>query len=296
MGLKPFLKFIGMLTCMIFSISAGAEAPLTQPSLRIGFHMPSFHEYSREDLELSVKIITEEMGKDIGIETHVSVYEDMKLMNADFENGTINLIFASPLLLVNEVDNNLLADGFKFIPTGGTADRLVILTRKNEGMDSFSSLRNKKLSLVENDPPSELYINYLSQKSFKSDAKNNLKQLPREKKSHQVIHKLFFGQIDVACVYDTFYQTTAELNPQIFDRLQIIEHIDGIVQSAGFFNKNVDSAFRESVINAVIKLNTYPRGLQFLEVFKTEKAIRVNLSELDKTKSLFQEYQRIRFK
>ncbi|MDO9163974.1 MAG: PhnD/SsuA/transferrin family substrate-binding protein [Methylococcaceae bacterium] len=293
-SLKQIAECLVIITCLIFSTCAVAEDLFHQQTLRIGFHRPSFHEYSREDLVISVKIITEEMGKDLGIETNVAIYEDMKLMNADFENGTINLIFASPLLIANEVDNTLLADGFKMIPSGGNADRLVILTRKNEGMDNFKSLRNKKLGLVENDPTSDLYVNFLSQSNFKKDFQDTLKKMPREKKSHQVILKLFFGQIDVTCVYESFFQTTTELNPQILERVQIIEHIDGILQSAGFFHKNVDPAFRESVINAVLKLNTYPRGQQFLEIFKTEEALPVSPSELTITKKLFNDYQHLK--
>jgi len=289
-SLKQIVECLVIITCVIFSTFAVAEDLFHQQTLRIGFHRPSFHDYSREDLEISVKILTEEMGKELGIETNVTIYEDMKSMNADFEKGTINLIFASPLLIANEVDNSLLADGFKMIPSGGTADRLVILTRKNEGLDNFKSLRNKKLGLVENDPTSDLYVNFLSQSNFKKDYQNSLKLMPREKKSHQVILKLFFGQIDVTCVYENFYQTTAELNPQILDRVQIIEHIDGILQGAGFFHKNVDPAFRERVINAAIKLNTYPRGRQFLEIFKTEEALRAIPSDLTVTKKLFNDY------
>lgn len=293
-SLKQIVECLVIITCVIFSTFAVAEDLFSQKNLRIGFHRPSFHDYSREDLEISVKILTEEMGRELGIETNVTTYEDMKSMNADFENGTINLIFASPLLIANEVDNALLADGFKMIPSGGTADRLVILTRKNEGLDNFMSLRNKKLGLVENDPTSDIYVNFLAQSNFKKDYQNSLKLMPREKKSHQVILKLFFGQIDVTCVYENFYQTTAELNPQILDRVQIIEHIDGILQGAGFFHKNIDATFRKRVINAAIKLNTYPRGRQFLEIFKTEVALPINSSDLTVTKKLFNDYQHLK--
>jgi ABC-type phosphate/phosphonate transport system substrate-binding protein len=263
----------------------------SERSLRVGFHLPSFHEYSREDFEVSVKILTEEMGKSLDINTNIIGYEDIKSMRKDFEQGRINMIFASPLLVITQFDNSLISDGFKMILSGGNPDRLVILTRKHEGMDSFKALRGKKLGLIENDPAADLYVNYLSRLNFHKDYPQVFKEMPREKKSHQIILKLFFSQVDVVSVYENFYQITGELNPQIFEKIQVIGHIDGILQSACFFHKNVDPAFREQVISEVLKLNTYARGRQYLEVLKTDKAIRVTPDELDKTRELYNNNQ-----
>ncbi len=279
---------------LVLADVASADDLFSERSLRVGFHLPSFHEYSREDLEVSVKLLTEEMGRSINIKTSISSYEDIKSMREDFEQGKINLVFVSPLLIITHFDSRLIADGFKLILSGGNPDRLVVLTRKNEGMDSFKSLRGKKLGLIENDPAADLYINYLSQSNFGKDYSRVFKEMPREKKSHQIILKLFFSQVDVVSVYENFYKVTGELNPQIFQKTQIIDHIDGILQTACFFHKNVDPVFREQVIAEVLKLETYPRGRQYLEIFKTEHAVRVTPDELNGAKQLFNNYQRFK--
>lgn len=262
-----------------------------EESLRVGFHGPSFQEYSRADLEVSVKVLTEEMAGTLSIPTTVAIYDDIKGMRRAFEQGKINMIFASPFLMVTEFDNSLLADGFKLVHFGGSVDHLVVLTRKNAGTDTFQALRGKKLSLVDNDPSTDLYLNFLSQLHFKKDYSRVFKVMPREKKSHQIILKLFFDQVDAVCVYENFYRITGELNPQIFTKLQITEHIVGVLQNAGFFHKNVPQTFRDKVIAEATKLNTYERGRQFLEVFKTEQALRVSPTELDVTRQLYLNYQ-----
>lgn len=291
---KQIVSYFLFIFFVIFPAVTGASDLFGEKTLRIGFHRPSFHEYSREDLQITVKIVTEEMGKDLGIQTAVFIYEDMKLMSTDFAQGKINLIFSSPLLIANEVDNTLLADGVKFLPIGGDLTSLVILTQKNKGMDNFNSLRGKKLSLIENDPVTELYVNFLSQSNFKKDYIDVFEKTPREKKSNQAILKLFFNKVDVVCVYENFFRTTAELNPQILSKIQIINHSDSLLQSVGFFHKNVDAVFREDVIAAVIKLNTYPRGQQFLQIFKTDQAIRASPIELAMIKQLYSNYRRMK--
>jgi len=293
MALKHLHYFL-TITLLMFAGFADADDLFAEQTLRIGFHGASFHEYSREDLEVSVKIVTEEMGKAIGLETNVVIYEDMKLMLTDFEKGRINLIFASPLLIATGINNDLLADGFKFMPSGGNGDSLVILTKKNAGMDHFNSLRGKRLGLAESDPVSDLYVNFLAQSTFKKDSQQVFKKISHDKRSHLVILKLFFDQVDVACVHENFFAITGELNPQILSTIQIIDRIGGIPPGPGFFHKKVDPAFRERVIAEVIKMDTYPRGQQFLEIFKTEKALRATPAELDTIKQLYKDYQHLR--
>lgn len=292
-GVKRVSLTILAIAFVIFANLVVAGDLFAEKTLRVGFHRPSFHDYSREELEISVKFLTEEMGKEIGIKTSVTIYEDIDSMRIDFEQGKINLIFASPLLIVTSFDNTLLADGFKLVIEGGDADTLDILTRKNEGMDDFKSLRSKKLSLVESDPAADLYVNFLSRSYFNKDYQNVFIEMPQEKKSHQAILKLFFGQTDVVCVYDNIYQLTAEMNPQILSRTQIIAHIDGILQGAGFFHKNVDPVFRERIITEAIKLNTYARGQQLLELFKADKVLRISSTDLALSKQLYSNYRKL---
>jgi ABC-type phosphate/phosphonate transport system substrate-binding protein len=161
-------------------------------------------------------------------------------------------------------------------------------------MNDFKQLLGKKLGLVDNDPAAELYLNLLAVKNFNKDYKDVFKEIPRERKSHQIILKLFFGQADVVCVYNSYFQITAELNPQILSKIQIISEINGILQGAGFFHQKVDAGFRERVIAEAINLNTYARGQQFLEMFKSEKAERVNVKDLDVSKKLYIDYQHLK--
>jgi ABC-type phosphate/phosphonate transport system substrate-binding protein len=291
-SLKSIARHITLAFALIAQC-ANASDPLPEQTLRVGFHLPTFHDYSREELEISVKLLTEEMGKQIGIQTTVTVYEDMDSIRTAFEQGNINLIFASPLLIINTLDNSLLADGFKLVIEGGEPDKLVILTRKNVGMDGFKSLRNKRVILVESEPGTDLYLNFLSRSYFNKDFQNVFIEMPQEKKSHQAILKLFFGQTDVVCVYDNIYQIVAEMNPQILTKTQVIAHINGILQGAGFFHKNVDAVFRERIITEAIKLNTYARGQQFLELFKADKIVRVSSADLAISKQLNSDYQKL---
>jgi ABC-type phosphate/phosphonate transport system substrate-binding protein len=118
--------------------------------------------------------------------------------------------------------------------------------------------------------------------------------MPRDKKANQIILKLFFGQADIICLYQNSYRLAIELNPQIGEKLQIISQLDGIPQGAGLFHKSVPREFRDRVSTNTLKLGTYARGKQLLQLFKADKVVRSTLSDLTATKRLYSAYKKLR--
>lgn len=295
MTLSRLLMLISRLTLIGLTVSTGlatAADKFTEATFRAGFYARAFPDFSYEDIEISVKLLGEEIGKEAGIPTTITVFNDINLMRKAFELGEINFVIASTLNLANDFDNSLLTDGFKLTPNEPT-ENLLIITRKNEGLDKFKTTRGKRLALVEYDPVADLYIDYLALSTFNKNYQNSFKSITRERKAHQIILKLFFGQTDIICVYQNAYKIASELNPQLLSKLQIISQLHGIPQGAGLFHKNVPSEFRERVIAEVMKLETHARGQQFLQLFKAEKTTRANLTDLTVTKQLYIDHQKI---
>ncbi|MGZ4954436.1 MAG: PhnD/SsuA/transferrin family substrate-binding protein [Methylobacter sp.] len=294
MRLKRWGNACLLIGFMLFPGSASAEDLFAEQTLRIGFYTRAFPDFSSEDLEITVKVLGEEIGNNAGFQTTVTVYSDIALMRSAFEQGKINFVLASTLNLINDFDNSLLTDGFRVTRYIEFPDSLAVLTRKYEHMDDFKSLRGKRLALVEYDPVADLYMDYLALTAFNKGYKASFKEIPRERKAQQVILKLFFGQADVICVYLNTYNVATELNPQLLSKLQIIAQLDGVSQGAGLFHKNVPPVFRERVIAEVLKLDTHVRGQQLLQVFKADKAIRASVADLNGTKQLYADYQQLK--
>lgn len=266
----------------------------TDDRLRIGYHAMSFPDFSLADIQVSIKLFAEELGQSIGIDdVEVLIYEDIERMREDFERGTLNYVAASTLLLATKFDTRLFADGFRLIRTSEYADSLVVLAQKNAAKVELKDFKDKRLALVQTDPLVDLYMDFLSLSVFKQPYSSSFKQLPREKKSHQLILKLFFGQADLACVHNFTYQNALELNPQIQDKLQLLARLDNIPEGAGFFHKNTPAEFREYVIRQAMTITDTTRGQQFLEMFKADAVKRSNVEDLIPAKHLFDAHQRL---
>ena len=297
---RLFFNFLSMsltlakywIICCIFLGSflydnrAWADDAFASDSFRVGFYARAFPDFSLADLETTVKLLSEEIGKKIGLQTSVTVFTDLAEMRKAFEHGEINFVVASSLNLANEFENSQFSDGFRMVTSNDFNDTLVVMTQKNAGLDTFKSLAGKRLTLVENDPIAHLYIDTLALSNFKKHYHDSFKVVKNEKKYMQTILKLFFGQTDVICVYQNAYAVASELNPQIVDKLQIVSQINGIPQGLGFFHVSTPPLFREKVIAELLKLDANARGRELLQLFKADKTIRTSPADLIPVKQL----------
>ncbi len=288
--MNNFVRFIFLVMLCSWSWYGTAEAAL---SLQIGFHAKSFPDFSVEDVEISVKLLAEELGKEIGVETHVDVYEDIRAMRQDFEQGKINFVVASSILLVKEFNSALFVDGFRFVRISPLSDRVIVLGQIKPGKRTLQDYRGDRLALAQYDPMTDLYLDYVSWLTFKRSYQNSFKLLGREKKAHQLILKLFFDSADVTCVYQNAYATALEMNPQLEKKLQIIAQTEFMPQGMGLFHRNTPVEFRELVIAEALKLADRPRGQQLLNLFKSERAIRSTYADLDAALKLNTAYQNL---
>ena len=283
-----YLAFI-----MPMTVANAADDPLASETLRAGFYAKSFPDFSVEDIEISVKLLSEEIGKEVGIQTSVKVYEDIQSMRQDFEKGIINFVVASSILMITQFDKNLFSDGFRFIRWAESPDRFLVLGQHKPNMDGFDSYYAQRLVLAQIDPTCELYLDFLSRSHFNQSYSNSFKLIKREKKAHQLILMLFFNQADVTCVHQNAYEIAIEMNPQLKQKLEVLSQTENVPQGMGLFHKNTPAAFRETVIAQALKLQNSPRGRQLLELFKSEQAIRAGVQDLMTALELYNAHQRL---
>ncbi len=286
-NLKPLL-WAALLFYAVFGHAAETEL-----SLRAGIYAKSFPEFSVEDMEISIKVLAQEIGQNIGIKTDITVYENIDAMRSDFEQVKLNFVIASSLILATKFDTQQLAAGLRFMRSNGAADQMLVLVQKKSGQLDFKKFRGERLVLAKNDPVTELYIDYLARSEFRQGYKDSFKVLPSVKKSHQLILNLFFDQADITSVFNNAYQRAVALNPQLLTKLQIIAKLDGIPQAIGLFHKNTPLEFRDRVIAKAIKLTCTARGKQLLQLFKSDQAVRSSPADLLTVKKLFDAHQKL---
>ncbi len=270
--------------------SYAADKVIEQPSLNMGLFVNSLSEVTRADVDVAFNFWAGEIGKQEGITVMTQVYTDINVMRRDFDADKINFIIASPLPLLNEFDHEQLAEGYKVVWGSSAEDNLLVVTRKQSKLHDLVALKNKQLSIVQNEPISAMYADILALESFGLEAKKVFSKINYESKSTRLVLNLFFKRTDVILVYQQLYDLTCELNPQIKRDTQIINVLPNLPRVLGYFHKRVDPEFRELVLTEVDKLATHPRGRQLLALFQADKVVRSNTTDLKSTQELQQRY------
>ncbi len=282
-------KFIFFLLYLVYGNPVNADS-IEKNSLRTGFYLVSFPDVSLQDLDVVLRFWSREIGKQSGIPSTITLYKSLERMKNDFDQGKINFIVASPLSIVINFDLEDLAAGYKIVFAGHEKDKLLVVTHTESGLKNFKQLKNKKLSLLINDPISRMYADVLALKNFAKKAHQVLKITNPVRKSSQLIFKLFFKNTDVIFVYKYAYDLAIELNPQIQLKTQVIAILDDIPPALGFFHHSQDPEFRRVVIDEVLKFDKHPRGQQILSLFYAEKTVPSSINDLKTVQELHQKY------
>lgn len=278
------LRVIWLCVCLLLAVNCPALAQTTvEPGLIIGISARAFPDVSEADIEVTIKLLAEEFGKSSGYETVVTAYTDEDKLRRDFELGKINFVVSSSLILVKEYDNSLLADGFRFLRDTEFPDQIVIVGRAEYELPEF---RGKRVVLAQHDPVAELYLDYFALKNFKQGYKSSFQVLSPAAKVNQLLLKVFFGEADLTSVYQNFYETALEMNPQLASKLKILARIDNMPPAGTFFRRGTPIEFQEKVISKALAITDNPRGAQLLEMFRSNRVVRSGPEDLLSVKQL----------
>ncbi|OAI17850.1 hypothetical protein A1359_05610 [Methylomonas lenta] len=284
--------FLVLMLGLLFTVDGWAESDSdpNKPILMVGISAQSFPDVSVSDIEVTIKLLVAELSKSSGYEAMVTAYTNEKLLQQDFEQGKINFVVTSSLILALEYDQALLADGFRFVRESKFPDQLLIIGQQRYELDAF---RGKRMLLAKNDPMNELNMDYFAWKTFKQGYKTSFKVLPAAGKVNQLLLKIFFDEADLTSVYQNFYETALDLNPQLRNRLKILAQLDNVPAAGAFFRKDTPEVFKETVILKALHMADKPRGKQLMEMFKCDRIIRSNIEDLIPAKQLFNARQRL---
>lgn len=170
----------------------------------------------------------------------------------------------------------------------GLYEDYVFVTRKESGLNALPVLRHKTLSMVRDYVLQSAYLNHLLRKSASTSAGRYFSRIINAKSSSLAVLDVFFGRADVAVVAQHIFDLTADLNPAIRHKLQLIHH------SGAKFVPAVLIMFKHaSTVNEVLKKNALEhqftaRGQQLLELFKISGLKEVTLSDLRQSYFVYQ--------
>jgi hypothetical protein len=265
------------------------------PPIAIGFHLPVIRDVPRKDVEVSLRFWIEGLAESVNLTYKpIRFYEDIAALRRDINAGTINFLVATSMGVAQYFSPEELSDGFSGYKT--EPDHLLLVVRRVAGISHLADLAGKRFALLDQDELSEVYLETLLLQTWGKSAEGRLAAVSREKRSTNLVHRLFFNQADAALINRNAYEAALALNPQIGARLQVLDEYSFKSRSPhiGLFSSRVAPEYREAITQAVMTLNESARGRQVLEIYQSDAMVVTRVRELTPFRELLEAHGRLK--
>lgn len=292
-GLATALRAAAWLIAFLLSPHLGTARAAPLPTVAIGFYTPVIRDVPRKDVEVSLRFWIEELARSLGLTYKpVQFYDDLAALRRDMAGGKINYLVANSMGVVQHFAPGELSDGFSGYKN--TPEHLLLVVRRDAGIRGPADLAGKRIGLLEGDELSDVYLETLLMKAWggKPDW-HRLGPVSRETRSGKLAHRLFFNQIDAALMFRSGFDAALALNPQVGQRLQVLEDYTFNIRSPhiGLFSSLVRPEQREQITQAAMKLNDTARGRQVLQIYLADSMVRTQASDLDPYRALLETHR-----
>ncbi len=291
--MRAFARWLWLLALLAAGLGAArADGP---PPLAIGFYLPVIRDVPRKDVEVSLRFWAEELarGANMGFQP-VRMYDKIADMKHDVDAGLINMVVATSMGLVQHFRAEELADAFTGYKV--LSDDLILVVRRNVGIRSPTDLAGKRLSLLDADELTDIYLATLLMKSGLRADFSQLAEVRRKRTGNKSVLDLFFDKADAALVYRNSFETAIALNPQVGQVLQVLEAYTFKTRSpfTALFSSRMRPEYRTLLMDSAMKSLDSPRGRQVLEIYHGEVFERSRVQDLEPYRQLLENYRALR--
>lgn len=274
---------------------AGAGHAAEPQPFRLGLYLPTLRDMPRKDVEVSMRFWYEELARAANVTfLPARYYDDMGSLKRDVDAGVVNFFIATVMAMAENFSSEDLRDGIASYKS--VDDDLLLVVGREAGIRSIKDLPGKRLALMDSDELTEVYLETLLLTALGRTGPERLGPITRETRSSKLTHRLFFKQADAALIYRSGYEATLALNPQIAQRLQVLDAYTFKTRapSIGLFSAQVDSVQREQMIRTMLEVGRTPRGRQVLELYQADTMVRASVSEIAPYQALLERRRALR--
>lgn len=253
----------------------------------VGLTTQSIRSVTTEQIELGFNYQLENAAKGKDYTFRIKVYQDNETLLHLAREGKLVGIFASPMVLLENLEFFNISLMFSPVLDNKTMQRYLVLVRKDAGIDQLAQLRNTNLSYCSAD---EVGIYYLKKQmkdkklgSFDGFFKNML----LKKNPNLAISSVFFKETQAALVLESDFIVAAELNPQLSQQLVAIESSPQYITNLFVAQKILTGPMTEAELEAqMLTVGNAIQNRRLLQTYGYATMRKIKLEDLDSVKDL----------
>jgi len=170
-------------------------------------------------------------------------------------------------------------------------EKMVLLVRKDSGIDSLEALKGKVLVSREDNILGRVFLDKELLSVKKPVSKAYLENMPLVSKNSTAILKTYFGKADACVVPGYAFSLACEMNPALIQELKIVKESPQLFLSVLLLiRKDTDDFLYDTFARSATSLQKSARGESILALFKMKRLYELPRDELEPLKAYFDEY------
>ncbi|QOY89605.1 phosphate/phosphite/phosphonate ABC transporter substrate-binding protein [Paludibaculum fermentans] len=281
--------------------SAGADSPdgrgLRRTHLNVVASNRMLNNVNPNDIRAALRLWFETVGRQRGflLDCRVDIIDNISSLKARLQEKSVDVIIPGIAEYLELESSHLMVPILTLAlnSSGGAAYPYVLLVNPDSNLASIAGLRGKNI-LVSSRGGSNTalaWTDVLLNRERLGRASTFFGSIKEAAKAQTCILPLFFGTVDACVVDEVNLNLAKEMNPQL-SRLKVLVRSRPMVESVIAMPVE-PHPYHAELLDAILSLNEDVRHRQLLMVFKTDRILRLQASDLDPVRDLWKEYYRL---
>ena len=263
------------------------------PKAVLAFYSKILIETEIRDVRAAIEFWMKKFAKMSDSEIEGHVYESMDSLHHDFKRGLIDWVMLDPenyFRIENDIDADL---GPCPVIAGSTMRRYQLIVGSNSSISGVKDLKDKKIAVMEGNIAVKHFLSTMLWENKLQNMDEYFDELVERRTNPQIILSVFFGQVDACVTTANAFDTIAELNPQIRNRLKMVVETPGLINAVSLYRKGLDREIKERIETELGNLDKTADGKQVLALFRIDRLVPVRDSDLDSFREFYFKYLKL---
>ena len=280
------------LVCYQIAVPAAAEPY----HLIAGSSALGFLENEKQNVNLGFRSVFNEVLASENIKCDFKNFDNSDELASAIKNNQANAFFGSPLeflkseayLRTTPIASSVFSNQLKL--------RILLVVRKDSGIDSLQQLKNKKLTTqkwLELDMGG-LYLETLLLENKLPVTKNFFSEIQNTDTSNRALVDLFFKKTDATLINENQFDIAAELNPQLRMQTKILMASEPYLIFLAAMSKNTPEEEVGGIKKSLFSMHKTAKGRGVLNLMKIQKFQEISLNELDNVRALVAKNEKLK--
>ncbi len=249
------------------------------------------------DLRAALKVWFETVGRQRGflLDCRVDIVDSVSNLKARLQQKSVDVVIPGIGEYLELESSHLMVPILTMAlnPNGGAAYSYVLLVNPDSNLASIAGLRGKNILLSSRvgSNTALAWTDVLLNRERLGRASSFFASVKEAAKAQACILPLFFGTVDACVVDEVNLNLAKEMNPQL-SRLKVLLRSRPMVESVIAMPVE-PHPYHAELLAAILSLNEDVLHRQLLMVFRTDRILRLQSSDLDPVRELWREYNRL---